>query len=415
MTHDELTPRGTRHCRGCESGDLASVLDLGRQPLSNEMGDSPDESLPAFPLHLRICRNCGLGQVGEFVLPERIFGDDYPYLSSTSATWVEHARRYAAQVSSELGLDAGDLVLEVASNDGYLLSAFQNLGIRVLGVEPARNVAELAVAAGVPTVNRFFGRTAAEEIVAEHGHPRLVVANNVMAHVPDLDDFTAGFAVLCDDDTVVTVENPSLVNLLLEGQFDTIYHEHFSYLTAHAVSRVVARHGLALVHVEQLPTHGGSNRYWIHRAGTAPVEDSVARTVEAELAGGLLRDEVWTRFREDSLGAVHGLRAWLDECRDAGRTVAGYGAAAKGNTLLNAADGAPQDLAYVVDGSPEKQGRFLPGSRVPVLAPARLAAGRPDDVLLFPWNLAQELVPLVREQLPEASVWVAVPTMTRLA
>jgi hypothetical protein len=305
--------RGARVCRGCAAPGLRSVLDLGVQPLSNQMGRTATEVLSTFPLHLRICPACGLGQVGEFVTPERIFAEDYPYLSSTSAGWVAHARAYAEDRVGEMGLGPRDTVVEIASNDGYLLSAFQQLGTDVLGIEPARNVADLSEAAGVPTWCRFFGARTAELVVEHVGHPRLVVANNVMAHVPDLADFTEGLDVLADDHTLITVENPSLLNLLVERQFDTIYHEHFSYLSAHAVSRVAARYGLELVRVDQLPTHGGSNRYWLARAGAHPLDDSVARVLADEAQRGLLDPAVWTSFADDSRSAVEGLRSWLHD------------------------------------------------------------------------------------------------------
>ncbi|HEY3527616.1 MAG TPA: class I SAM-dependent methyltransferase [Nocardioides sp.] len=414
MIHALLGERGTTVCRGCRGTTLASVLDLGEQPLSNEMGVRSDQDLERFPLHLRICRSCGLGQVGEVVLADRIFGDNYPYLSSTSVSWVQHARRYAEALIGELNLTGDHLVLEIASNDGYLLSSFRDEGVRILGVEPARNVAAMAVQAGIPTLNEFFGVSAARRIVAGHGHPRLVVANNVMAHVPDLEDFVGGIAALIDDSSVITVENPSLVKLLLERQFDTIYHEHFSYLTALAVRTVARQHGLQLFRVQELETHGGSNRYWMRRdVGVAP-EPSVEATIEAELAAGLLEERVWAEFAEASHAAIDGLRQWLDEQTTARAMVAGYGAAAKGNTLLNAAGATCTDLAYVVDGSIEKQGRFLPGSGVPVHAPHHLADEQPDHVLVLPWNLAAEIVPLVADQAGDACVWVAIPEMTRL-
>jgi hypothetical protein len=409
---EPITARGTEVCRSCAASDLVSVLDLGDQPLSNDMGLTPDQVLPAYPLHLRICPRCGLGQVGEFVLPDRIFGDSYPYLSSTSTSWVEHARGYARDRTEELRLADGHLVLEVASNDGYLLSEFQRLGVRVLGIEPAKNVARIALDSGVPTIIAFFGRATAEAVVAEHGRPRLVAANNVMAHVPDLHDFVAGLAELADDDTVITVENPSLMSLLTHAQFDTIYHEHYSYLTAHAVRTVVRQHGLDLVRVDQLPTHGGSNRYWIRRTGEP--DASVARTLAAETSDGLLDATVWQSFAARSRGAIDGLRDWLEARAAADRTVAGYGAAAKGNTFLNAVGGPASTLRYVVDGSAEKQGKFLPGSRVPVLAPSALAQEPVDDVVILPWNLAAELGALVHRFAPDAQSWVAIPRMAQL-
>ncbi len=410
----ELTPRGTTVCRGCEAAEPVSVLDLGAQPLSNEMALSQTASDPTFPLHLRICRACGLGQIGEYVLPERIFGADYPYLSSVSTSWLEHAGRYVAHMHETLALGPHDLVVEIASNDGYLLAQMQKYGVPVLGIEPAGGVAELARAQGVPTVSEFFGLATARRLVAVHGHPRLVTANNVMAHVPDLQDFVAGLAHLCDEQTVVTVENPSFLTLLRETQFDTIYHEHFSYLTAHAVADLVSRHGLQLVEVDRLGTHGGSNRYWITRAGARPVDPSVHDLVAEELAGGLLEEAIWTDFARRSRSAIDGLRVWLDERHAAGRTVAGYGAAAKGNTLMNAAGVRSDDLVVVVDGSRAKQGAFLPGTHVPIAAPADLAAHRPDDVLILPWNIAHEITPLVQRLVPGATSWTAVPSMRRV-
>jgi len=408
-----ITSRGTGSCRACGSGELVSVLDLGEQPLANELGRSAADVVPAFPLHLRICASCGLGQVGEFVMPERIFGDDYPYLSSTSSTWVDHARTYAAHLGAELRLSRHDLVIEIASNDGCVLRQFQERGLAVLGIEPAQNVAQIAEASGVPTRVAFFGAEVAAEVVKELGHPRLVTANNVMAHVPDLLDFAAGLAILADDRTVITVENPSIMSLLGDAQFDTIYHEHYSYLSAHAVRAVVRAQGLDLVRVEQVPTHGGSNRYWISAAGDP--DDSVARVLDQEISGGLFDPDTWDLFASRSRAAVGGLRAWLDQAQSDGRAVAGYGAAAKGNTFLNAVGETARVLQYVVDGSIEKQGRFLPGSQIPILEPDSLRSRPVDDVLLLPWNIADELAALVAERLPDARTWVALPEMRRIS
>jgi hypothetical protein len=408
-----LTTQGVTVCRGCGAQALHSVLDLGEQPLANELLPAADTPDTVFPLHLRICAVCGLGQLGEFVAPERIFGD-YPYLSSVSSSWVAHARGYAKVMYDELGLADGGLVVEVASNDGYLLREFRDLGVQVLGVEPAANVAEIARANGVPTVTTFFGRTSAQALVDEHGTPALVAANNVLAHVPDLDDFVGGFAILCGDDTTITVENPSFVTLLTETQFDTIYHEHYSYLSAHAVALLVARHGLELVRVEELPTHGGSYRYWIRKAGVVAPDPAVAGLIERELAAGLLSPEAWAAFAGRSRAAVEGLRAWLTGRAAAGARVAAYGAAAKGNTLLNAAGVRAGDLLVVADGSREKQGRWLPGSRVPIVAPTALADSSPTDVLVLPWNIAGEIVAVLADLVPDATAWAAIPEMRTL-
>jgi hypothetical protein len=407
-----ISSRGTSECRVCGPQELVSVLDLGAQPLPSEYGRTAEEVLDIFPLHMRICQRCGLGQLGEYVLPERIFHGAYPYLSSASSTWVEHARRYACAMMDTMGLDSQSLVIELASNDGYLLSAFQKLGVPVLGVEPADNVASIAREAGVPTLTEFFGARSAEKILAIHGNPRLIVANNVFAHIPDMHDFMAGMSILADESTVITIENPSFAVLLQQTLFDTIYHEHYSYLTAHSVRVVALAHGLDLVHVDQLPTHGGSNRYWLSRSRT--VDDTVGATLEAEKRAGLFDPNEWAAFATRASAAIEGLRAWFLERRQAGDVVVGYGAAHKGNTFLNAVGVASRTLAYVVDASKEKQGKFLPGSQLPVLAPEQLASAQPSDVLILPWNIAPELAERIRRLTPNARTWVAQPMMRQL-
>jgi hypothetical protein len=406
-----ITSRGTTECRACHSHDLQSVLDLGDQPLPAEYGRTADDVMDTFPLHMRICKQCGLGQLGEFVLPKRIFHDNYPYLSSASSTWTEHARQYAAAMKNQLGLGSG-LVLELASNDGYLLSAFKKLNLNVLGVEPAANVAAIARAAGIPTLTEFFGYESAKKILADHGHPSLIVANNVFAHVPDMHDFMAGISLLSDYETAITIENPSFAVLLQNTLFDTIYHEHYSYLSAHSIKRVAEAHGLNLVRVDQLPTHGGSNRYWLSRSNQ--VDESVAATLAAETRSGLFEPSDWIAFSMRAKSAISGLRDWFLERKRVGDVVAGYGAAHKGNTFLNAVGEAARTMVCIVDASREKQGRFLPGSRIPVLAPDKLASKHPTDVLILPWNIATELGRKIKEFAPGARIWVAQPRMQQL-
>ncbi len=413
MTAAPLTARGTQVCRACSGSHLHSVLDLGEQPLSNRLLLHATDDDPTYPLHLKICADCSLGQVGEFVRPQDIFGE-YPYLSSTSTSWLEHARRYASQMGRELVLGADAFVVEVASNDGYLLKEFRDAGHRVLGIEPAGNVAAIAMKDGIPTECAFLGRDTAARVVSEHGHPRLVVANNVLAHVPDLDDFVGGLAILCGPETVITVENPSFLGLLTGHQFDTIYHEHFSYLSAHAVSAVAARHGLQLIRVDQLQTHGGSNRYWLRRTSSVEAGPSVAEALEVERAGGLLDSDVWAEFAAASRRQIEDLRGWLETRASASAPVAAYGAAAKGNTFLNAVGRAAATIAFVVDASPEKQGTYLPGSQVPVFAPDHLHLHPVADVLVLPWNLSAEIAPLIRALAPTAGIWVAVPALVQV-
>jgi hypothetical protein len=361
---------------------------------------------------MRICPKCGLAQLGEYVLPERIFHNTYPYLSSASSTWVEHARNYAADMQMRLDLNVNSLVVELASNDGYLLSEFKRLNIPVLGVEPAENVASVARNAGIKTLTRFFGAKLADEIQETYGYPRLIVANNVFAHIPDMHDFMEGIAILSDEQTFITIENPSFTKLLQKTLFDTIYHEHYSYLTAHSVREVARAHGLELVRVDQLQTHGGSNRYWLSRTGQP--DDSVSKTIQEEIEAGLFDQKTWQAFSERASIAIEGLRTWFIERRTSGDVVAGYGAAHKGNTFLNAVGEASRNMVYVVDASPVKQGKFLPGSQVPVLSPDQLASANPTDVLILPWNIAPELATLIKNLTPNARIWVAQPIIRQL-
>lgn len=409
-----ISERGSKICRGCEGENLAEILDLGAQPLPSEYADKVDEVIDKFPLVLRVCATCGLGQLGEFVLPERIFHPKYPYLSSASSTWLDHSGTYAKEMISQLNLSEDSLVIELASNDGYLLSIFQKLGIRVLGVEPANNVAEMARVQGVPTVVEFFGVDAAEIILEEYGKPDLIVANNVFAHIPDMRDFTEGMAVLCGDETVVTIENPSFSTLLQNRYFDTIYHEHYSYLTAHSVRRVSADFGLELIDVRELPTHGGSNRYVLRKSGAEAPRPSVARVIQSELETGLLDQGTWSSFARDVEESLAVAGNWFIEREQEGAVVVGYGAAHKGNTFLNSVGNPSRTLRYVVDASIEKQGKFLPGSQIPVLPPEALGEASPTDVLILPWNIASEISLRIKESLPGVRIWVAQPELRQL-
>jgi hypothetical protein len=407
-----ISQRGSSICRACGSKRLASILDLGNQPLPAEYGLHKKHVLDRFPLHLRICVDCGLGQLGEYVLPDRIFHENYPYLSSKSEYWVNHAKGFALEMTDKLSLDFTKLVIELGSNDGYLLCEFKKLGVSVLGVEPPENTANIARQAGVPTISKFFGENLAKDILAEYGHPKLIVVNNVYAHVPDQQDFTKGMALLADESTIITIENPSFDILLNNALFDTIYHEHYSYLTAHSVDAVAKRNGLKLFHVERLPTHGGSNRYYLSRS-TQP-DETVIAVLKEEKKSGLFSEAKWAEFASKSRAAIYGLRQWFERNEEAGNVVVGYGAAHKGNTFLNAVGKQSQNLKYVVDASHEKQGRFLPGSQVPVLAPEQLNSANPTDVLILPWNIASEILQRVAVLAPNARVWIAQPSMIQL-
>ena len=385
----------TPQCRFCGEPLTQTFADLGAMPLANSylasIEDADQER--AYPLHARVCGTCRLVQVENAVPPDAIFSD-YAYFSSFASSWVDHARAYTEMARQRFELTAQSQVIEVASNDGYLLQHFVAANIPVLGVEPAANVAEAAEAAGVSTRVAFFGHELADQLRSEGIAADLLIGNNVLAHVPDLNDFVAGLARLLKDDGVLTMEFPHLLRLIEDVQFDTIYHEHFSYFSLLTVERIFAAHGLRLFDVEELPTHGGSLRIFACR------EESSQQATGAELAAvrnkesraGLASDDIYARF-QDRVGAVRdGLRAFLASVRKDGKRLAAYGAAAKGNTLLNFCGIGTDDLAYVVDVSPHKQGRYLPGSHIPIKPLEHLRVDRPDYVLILPWNLRDEIV-----------------------
>jgi SAM-dependent methyltransferase len=381
-------------CRLCGAPLTHSFVDLGAMPLANSYltEGELDRPQPAYPLHARVCDSCRLVQVEDAVPPDAIFSD-YAYFSSYAQSWVAHAKRYAQDMIPRFGLGADSLVVEVASNDGYLLQHFAALGVPVLGIEPAANVAEAAEAIGVPTRVMFLGRETAAALAAEGVAADLIAGNNVLAHVPDLNDFVAGLAILLKPDGVLTMEFPHLMRLVEGVQFDTIYHEHFSYLSLLAVEAAFGRHGLTVFDVAELPTHGGSLRVFARHAGSAahPERPSVPAMRDTEAKAGLGRGAYYDGFAPRVAAVRDGLLAFLDRAQADGKTVAAYGAAAKGNTLLNFCGVGPGRIEFVVDANPHKQGHWLPGSRLPIHAPAKLKEARPDYVLILPWNLRREI------------------------
>lgn len=403
-------------CRSCGSPLRVSVVDLGLQPLSNAYLVPGTESHErVYPLHARYCETCHLVQVEDVVPPDEIFSD-YAYFSSFSESWLQHARAFAADVVDRFELDEASFVVEVASNDGYLLRNFVDQGIRCLGIEPAANVAEVARKAGIRTEVAFFGAASAQAVLAEHGHADLIVANNVFAHVPDLNDFVAGFRVLVADEGVISIEVPHLLRLVEGGEFDTIYHEHYSYHSLLAASYVLERHGLRVFDVEELATHGGSLRILATPAGSSrPTANRVARLIETERAASLDRPEGFAGLAARAAACRDELRAFLVGAKDRGEVVVAYGAAAKGNTLLNYARVTPDLIGYVADRNHHKQGHLLPGSHIPVVDPSVLDDDHPATVLVLPWNLADELVAqLEPTRARGARIVVAVPTLREL-
>jgi SAM-dependent methyltransferase len=381
-------------CRCCGTPLRYTFVDLGSSPPCQNVVRPEDlhKGEVFYPLHAFVCEACFLVQLDEVVKPEAIFSE-YAYFSSYSASWVAHARRYVDAVTARLGLTAAHRVVEIASNDGYLLQGFVQKGIPCLGVEPAANVAEAARARGVPTRVAFFGEAEAGRMVAEGLRADLLLGNNVLAHTPYLNDFVSGMKGLLAEGGTITMEFPHLLRLMEGNQFDTIYHEHFSYFSLLTVRRVFAAHGLTLFDVEELPTHGGSLRIWVRHAKEQgrPVTGAVEALEARERAYGLDRLETYAAFAEQVKETKRGLLDFLIEANRAGAQVVGYGAPGKGNTLLNYCGVRTDLLRYTVDRNPYKQGTYLPGTRIPVHAPDKIFETKPDYVLVLPWNLRYEV------------------------
>ena len=385
-------------CRLCGAPLARTVADLGMSPPCQNVVRPEDLGTGEtfYPLHAYVCDACSLVQIDEVVPPEALFEGEYAYFSSYSDSWVAHARRYVDAVAERFGVGEHSLMVEVASNDGYLLQHAVARGIPVLGVEPAANVAAAARARGVPTRVAFFGEAEARAMRADGAAPRgadLIAANNVLAHTPHLNSFVAGLAVLLAERGVVTVEFPHLVRLIDEGQFDTIYHEHFSYFSFTVAERVFARHGLVLFDVEELPTHGGSLRIYARHAAdrSRPVGERVTALRAREAAWGVDEPAVYDAFAARARAVKRDLLDFLVAAARDGKTVAGYGAPGKGNTLLNYCGIGTDLVAFTVDRNPYKQGTWTPGARLPVLAPEAIAEARPDYLLILPWNLRDEI------------------------
>jgi SAM-dependent methyltransferase len=392
-------------CRLCGSALSHTFVDLGMSPLCESFlrRDQLDAMEPYFPLHVLVCGRCFLVQLKEYVSPEHIF-KEYAYFSSYSTSWVAHARRYCEAITRRLGLGPQSLAVELASNDGYLLQHFAPLGVPVLGVEPAANVAKVAIDKGIPTRVDFFGRRLAAELVAEGKRADLIAGNNVLAQVPDLNDFTAGMAQLLKPEGVITLEFPHLERLIAENQFDTIYHEHFSYFSLVTIEALAERHGLEIIDVEELPTHGGSLRvYLAHKASARTPAPSVADLLAREERLGYRQLEAYATFSPKVQATKRKLLSLLIAAKAQGKRVCGYGAPGKGNTLLNYCGIGPDFLDFTVDRNPYKHGRFTPGMHVPIHPVEAIEEARPDYILILPWNLKQEII----EQMAHVGRWGA--------
>ena len=392
-------------CRHCGSPLDHEVIDLGHQPPSNAYLTAEHLLGPeiTYPLKVFVCTHCWLVQLPTHAAAEELFTADYAYFSSTSSSWCAHAERFVLAATERLKLGPQSLVVELASNDGYLLQYVQQRGIPCLGIEPTHATAEAARAKGITTIERFFGVVLAAELEPAD----LVVANNVLAHVPDINDFVAGIARLLKPEGRASIEFPHLLRLLEGNQFDTIYHEHYSYLSLRVVQRIAAAAGLSVVDVEELSTHGGSLRVWLAHQGAAEATSTVDALLMAEAAAGLETLAAYAGFQQRAEAAKHGLLEFLLSAKRQGRRVLGYGAAAKGNTLLNYAGIRADLLPAVADRAPSKQGKLLPGSHIPVISPEQLATEAADTLLVLPWNLIDEL----RQQLPGTELVTAIPEL----
>lgn len=390
------------NCRHCGTPLKHSFVDLGFSPPSNAYLNVEDLSRPEmhFPLRVKVCHDCWLVQTEDYARADELFSADYAYFSSTSSGWLDHAAHYARTITERLRLGPESLVIEVASNDGYLLKNFVVAGIPCVGIEPTASTASVAETLGIPVMREFFGEALGRKLGARGRRADLIVGNNVYAHVPDINDFTLGLAAALKPEGTVTLEFPHLVPMIERNQFDTVYHEHFSYLSMTAVTRTFATAGLRIWDVEQLPTHGGSLRvYGCHAAATIASTDRVVSLLMLEEQFGVTRLETYTAFQARAQQVKNEFLTFLIEAKRDGRTVAAYGAAAKGNTLLNYAGVRPDLLPFVCDAAVAKQGRYMPGSHIPIRSPEALREDPPDDLVILPWNIADE----VRTQLADLS------------
>ncbi len=385
-----------KNCRFCGGPLDKPFLDLGKTPLANSNLKPSDLSReePFFPLRVFFCKKCFLVQLADINASDHIFNDEYAYFSSYSASWLKHAKEYTDLVVKRFGFDHKSLVAEVASNDGYLLQYFNEKNIPVLGIEPSGNCAEVAIKKGIPTLVKFFGVSTAKELISSGKAADLLLGNNVLAHVPHLNDFVEGIRIALKPEGILTMEFPHLLRLLSEGQFDTIYHEHFSYFSFSVVEKVFAKHGLVLFDVEELPTHGGSLRIYGRHAANKKlkISERVQELKEREECHGLNKEKTYSDFAFKVTRVRQGLLEFLQEAKASGKTVVGYGAPAKGNTLLNYCGVGTDLIQYTVDLSPHKQNLLLPGSHLPIYHPDKIRETKPNYILILPWNIKEEIM-----------------------
>ncbi len=404
------------NCRHCGTPLIHTFVDLGFAPPSNAYLSEADLSKPEkyYPLKVKVCKQCWLVQTEDYADAGELFSPDYAYFSSTSTGWLAHAKLYANQMTQQLGLNANSFVIEVASNDGYLLKNFVEAGIPCLGVEPTTSTAEVAEKNGIPVLREFFGEALGQQLAQQGRLADLIVGNNVYAHVPDIDNFTRGLKAALKPSGTITLEFPHLLRLIEDAQFDTIYHEHFSYLSLFSVSKIFQAAGLRVWHVEKLPTHGGSLRiFGCHADDAKQTTNAVRQILREEAQRGMQTLTPYVEFQTRADMIKNNLLKFLIEQKKAGRAVVAYGAAAKGSTLLNYAGVKTDLLPFVCDAAVAKQNKYMPGSHIPILSPAAVVEARPDLVLILPWNIAEEVKSQFSEDLPNTQFVTAVPELRR--
>lgn len=405
-------------CRHCNTPLTHTFLDLGFAPPSNAYLSKEDLTRPEvyYPLNIKVCDECWLVQTEDYAQADEFFSHDYAYFSSTSSSWLAHARNYTEEITKRIGLNSNSLVIEVASNDGYLLKNFVEFGIPCLGIEPTDSTAEVAVKLGIPVLREFFGENVGKRLAEEGKQADLILGNNVYAHVPDINDFTRGLKAVLKPGGTITLEFPHLMRLIEQTQFDTVYHEHFSYLSLHSVIQIFDKVGLRVWNVEELQTHGGSLRvFGCHKDDCRNVEVSVTNLLNDEKNRGLQQLQTYLSFQPKAEKVKNDLLSFLIEQQKAGKKIVAYGAAAKGNTLLNYAGVKPDLIPLVFDAAPAKQNKYMPGSHIPILAPQQLANSMPDYVLILPWNIAPEVKKQMSNSVgPKTRFLIAVPSLAEI-
>lgn len=389
-------------CKTCNNDNFISGLNLGLMPIGESILKEKQNSPKLLETHMFICSQCGLGQLSVDASREEMFVD-YTFKTSESQSFLDHAQKYANDVINKYDIKNDDWVLEIASNDGYLLKIFKEKGINALGVDPAKNIALYAICDDLPTIVDFFGSSLAKEILRIKGYPKLIVANNVMAHVPDISDFMEGISILCNDETIVSVENPSIMNVLQKDQFDTVYHGHYSYLSCNSVSILANKFGLNLFNVEEVPVHGVSNRYWFSK--TKKRKEIVNDTMKYEIDYGLYDNNAWLKYQNNLQIKINNFYNKVKTLNESGKKISGYAASSKCTMLLNFAKINPEWIIKVADDMLEKQGGFIPGLNIPIASMENVLKDNPDEIIIFSWNIYDEIVAKLRKAGYNGNIW----------